>query len=133
MTFKDLVIKSHPMGSRYVCVPPVLDTDRDTVILVNDISQAEQVLFEEGWTPCCNGEYVDGYFKAYRKGEDNYVITAHEGFFLKYVVGANVAKALNVKDKETRIKIHTAALESSEGFVGLIDWDSSEIIWKVFE
>ncbi len=129
MHFKDLVIKSHPIGSRYVCNPPVMDTDRDTLILVQDIAPAEAILFADGWSACCNGEYIEGFFKAYRKGEDNYVLTAHELFFERYLVAAEVAKALNAQDKETRIKIHEACVNASRGFIGLIDWDASKILW----
>ncbi len=129
MQFKDTVILSHPIGSRYVCDPPVMDTDRDTLILVHDVPASELHLFKEGWTPCNNGEYVDTYFKAYRKGEDNYVITAHKIFFERYVIAAWVAKALNTQDKETRIKIHEACMNASSGFMGLIDWDNSGIVY----
>jgi hypothetical protein len=108
-----------------------MDTDRDTLILVQDIAIAESYLLNDGWISCCNGEYIDGYFKAYRKGEDNYVLTTNSEFFQKYLIAAQVAKALNVQDKETRIKIHTACIESSGGFIGLIDWDKSSIVWQV--
>lgn len=123
MAFKDLAIMSHPMGSRYTCTPPVMDTDKDTVILVKSIADAEKALLEEGWEPCGKGEYVDCYFKAFRKGEDNYVITAEEHFFKQYLLAAQVCRSLNVQDKETRCKIHTDCLNMSLGYMGLIDWD----------
>lgn len=96
MEFKDLVILSHPIGSRYTCSPPVMNTDRDTLILVSDIPTAEAYLLADGWSICGNGEYVDTYFKAYRKGEDNYVITSNAEYFNKYAIAAQVCKALNV-------------------------------------
>jgi|SRR6478735_12342843 len=123
MAFKDLAIMSHPMGSRYTCTPPVMDTDKDTVILVRDVAEAEQALLEEGWAPCGKGEYVDTYFKAFRKGEDNYVITAEQLFFERYLLAAQVCRALNVQEKEQRSAIHTALLNAGVGFMGLIDWN----------
>lgn len=126
MEFKDCVLFSHPIGSRYVCDPPVMDTDKDTLCLVDDVQKAEKLLLEEGWSPCCGGEYVDTYFKAFRKGEDNYVITAARPFFERYLIAAQVCKALNVRDKETRIKIHTACIEAGGGFFGLVDWENED-------
>lgn len=120
--FKSYVIKSHPIGSRYVCDPPVLDTDKDTLILVTDTKAACQILLELGWTYCLNGEYFEGFFMALRKGEDNYILTAHEMFFDRYVVAAEVAKRLNVKDKQTRIAIHEACIGASGGIIGLVEW-----------
>lgn len=50
MTFKEQVRMSFPIGSRYVCDPPVMDTDRDTLFLVGDVLTAETALLLEGWT-----------------------------------------------------------------------------------
>lgn len=74
--FKSYVVKSFPIGSRYVCDPPVMDTDKDTLILcdVPSLAIPAQSLLNEGWTPCGEGEYVEGHFLAFRKGEENYVI-----------------------------------------------------------
>lgn len=120
--FEQMVLKSHPMGSRYVCDPPVMDTDKDTLILVAEMVPAVTALLNEGWTMCNNGEYIEGFFMALRKGEDNYVLTANELFFERYLVAAQVAKALNVQCKNTRIAIHKACVEAGQGFVGLVNW-----------
>lgn len=123
MKFSQYVILSTRIGSRYVCDPPVMDTDRDTLILVPDVSEAERLLLQEGWTTCLEGEYFATAFKAYRKGTDNYVITSDETFFQRYLIAAEVAKALNLRDKEDRIKAHEAAINASGGTFGLIAWD----------
>lgn len=127
MEFKDCVIKSNPIGSRYTCNPPVMDTDRDTLCLVTNVQDAEERLLKEGWTPCYNGEYVGTYFKAFRKGEDNYVVTAHEEFFDRYVIAAEVSRSLNLKEKADRIKVHNACIAASKGYMGLIEWDDTFI------
>ena len=127
MEFKDLVIKSHPIGSRYTCNPPVMDTDRDTLCLVTNVQDAEERLLKEGWTPCCNREYVDICFKAFRKGEDNYVVTSYEEFFERYLIAAEVSRALNLKEKADRIKVHAACIEAGKGYTGLLEWDDTFI------
>lgn len=128
MTFKEQVQMSFPIGSRYVCDPPVMDTDRDTLFLVNDIPKAEAALLAEGWTPCLNGEYFEVAFKAFRKGIDNYVITSQPRFFERYCLAAQVAKALNLQSKEDRIKVHETLCNASEGYFGFYEWDRPDKI-----
>lgn len=131
MTFKEQVRLSFPIGSRYVCDPPVMDTDRDTLFFVNDVPTAETTLLRDGWTPCLNGEYFDVAFKAFRKGIDNYVITAQRYFFDKYVLAAQVAKALNLQNKEDRIKVHETLLNASGGYVGCYEWDQPDKLFLI--
>lgn len=128
MTFFEQVLMSFPIGSRYVCDPPVLDTDRDTLFLVNDIPKAEAALLAEGWTPCLNGEYFEVAFKAFRKGIDNYVITAQQHFFDRYVLAAQVAKALNLQNKEDRIKVHETLINAVGAYFGFYEWDRPDKI-----
>lgn len=127
--FKTLVLKSFPIGSRYVCDPPVMDTDKDTLILVANLAEAANALMNTGWEICGNGGYIDGIFMAFRKGEENYIVCKDEKFFHRYVLAAQVAKALNVQDKETRIKIHHACITASLGCIGLVQWDTGNGPW----
>lgn len=109
MEFKDCVLKSHPTGSRYICNPPVMDTDNDTVILVNGYYNWEEMLSNEGWEDCgIDYDSIDGDFRAYRKGEENYIVTEDEDFFFSYVKATEGAKALNLLNKEDRIKLFAA-------------------------
>jgi hypothetical protein len=109
MEFKDCVLKSHPTGSRYICNPPVMDTDNDTVILVNGYYDWDEMLYNEGWEDCgTDYDSMDGDFRAYRKGEENYIVTEDEDFFFSYVKATEGAKALNLLNKEDRIKLFAA-------------------------
>ena len=109
MEFKDCVLKSHPTGSRYICNPPVMDTDNDTVILVNGYYNWEEMLPNEGWEDCgIDYDNMDGDFRAYRKGEENYIVTEDEDFFFSYVKATEGAKALHLLNKEDRIKLFSA-------------------------
>lgn len=130
--FLSLVLMSHPMGSRYVCNPPIMDTDRDTLILVTHKQKAFQLLVSLGWECCSEGEYLEGAFFAMRKGEDNYILTESPEIFQRYTIATAVAKELNAQDKHTRIRIHKACVEASGGFTGLIDWSGSDTVWQTF-
>lgn len=117
MKFEETVIKSWPTGSRYICSPPVMDTDRDTVILVNGFYPYDELLEGEGWEHCANDEYnKEGDFVSYRKGEDNYIITEDEDFFNQYVIATEAAKVLNLTNKEDRIKLFRAVRHHDDDY-----------------
>lgn len=109
--FNSLVVASHPTGSRYICNPPVLDTDKDTVILIDGYEDWQSLLEDEGWEPC--GDYNNnGNFVAYRKGEENYIITEDKEYYMRYVYATRAAKAVNLLNKEDRIKLFEAVLDT---------------------
>ena len=106
MSFREYVIKSHPTGSRYICNPPVLNTDNDTVFLVVP-GDYELGLIEEGFiTKDSEIEYdTRGLFQSWRKGIDNYIVTTDQRFYEDYVLATEGAKALNLTKKDDRIKL----------------------------
>lgn len=103
MKFEECVIQKWATGSRYICNPAPTDTDNDTVFLVNGFHPWDDMLKAEGFEPC--GDYAGEEFEAYRKGEENYIITEDPEFFLSYVKATEAAKALNLLEKEDRIKL----------------------------
>lgn len=116
--FEDTVFRSYPTGSRYICNPPPTDTDNDTVFLVNGFYDYASILANDGWEDC--GEYDDttGNFRAFRKGDQNYIVTENDTFFERYVVATEGAKALNLLNKDDRINLFRAIVGSSSGTVG---------------
>lgn len=46
-------------GSYYICRPPVMDTDRDVVILVKDLEKAKEQLKSLGWELQSSEEYKE--------------------------------------------------------------------------
>lgn len=104
MKFEDTVIDSHKTGSRYICNPPVLDTDDDTVILVNGYYDYHSMLVNDGWEATADYDGT-GHFYSFRKGDQNYIVTESPRFFNAYVVATETAKALNLLKKEDRIKL----------------------------
>ena len=116
--FEDAVFRSYPTGSRYICNPAPMDTDNDTVILVNGYFDWRTILLNDGWEDC--GQYDQGGdFTAFRKGEENYIVTENEKFFDAYVKATEGAKALNLLVKEDRIKLFQSVMDAGEGYVGL--------------
>lgn len=113
MSFKEYVIKSHPTGSRYICNPPVLTTDNDTVFLVNSIDY-ELGLMEEGFTSKDSEIEYDtrSLFQSWRKDIDNYIVTMDQRFYEDYVLATEGAKALNLTNKDDRIKLFKAIFEA---------------------
>ena len=102
-TFNDCVIKSHPTGSRYICNPAPTDTDNDTVFLVNGYHDYATILKENGWETCGEEYEQSDKFQAFRKGEENYIVTESPLFYLSYLKATEAAKALNLLKKEDRI------------------------------
>lgn len=119
VSFEDCVLKRHATGSRYICNPAPKDTDNDTVILVNGYYPWPDILRADGWEDC-GIEYEGGSeFQAFRKGEENYIVTESPHFYLSYVKATEGAKALNLLNKEDRIKLFQAV--NRTGMDGLMD------------
>lgn len=111
-TFNDVVIKSQPTGSRFIC--GVEDTDDDRVVLVNGYYNWEKLLIDDGWELCTDEEYPqeeEPEFKAFRKGKMNYIVTEDPQFFQCYVTATFVAKAFDLTNKEDRIKLFQEVLD----------------------
>lgn len=121
MTFKDAVLDFHPTGSRYICDPPVTNTDNDTVFLVNGFYDWHQLLLEEGWEESVGDLYnIHDMFSSYRKGEKNYIVTEDDAFFLEFVYATEAAKALNLRDKAQRVALFDSVRNASRNrFTGI--------------
>jgi len=115
--FEDVVFRSQPTGSRYICTPPPKDTDNDTVFLVNGYHDWKAALLDDGWDFCGDYEFA-GRFAAFRKGQENYIVTEDEDFFNRYVFATEAARALNLLNKEDRITLFQAIADSGTGWTG---------------
>jgi len=119
LSFKDCIINSHPTGSRYICNPPVLTTDKDTAILVDGFEDYQSLLAKEGWDMSNDGYAVDGYFTSWRKGEENYILIEDEKYYDAFIVATEAAKALNLLDKADRITLFESVIDSMMGWEDL--------------
>lgn len=90
----------YPIGSKFTCNPPVLNTDEDWMVFLPDGYDTQE--FERlGWSHCLNG-YIDGDFTAMRLGSINAVITKHRDIFENGIKGAKICTKLNLLEKEDR-------------------------------
>jgi hypothetical protein len=96
-------------GSRVIVSPPVLHTDEDYVVLVQDFHAFDKLLKSDGWV-VDGKEYAIGApwstaFRSYRKGEINLIVTADIRFFARYKLATKIATVLNLTDKTERIAL----------------------------
>ena len=99
----------HITGSRFICDPPVLNTDEDYIVLVKnpeafDFDMVNTHVFETSY-----GEYAhpdgDYSFLSYRNGEFNLIVTGNEKLYYRFVAATFLAKELNLTKKEDRIEL----------------------------
>lgn len=108
------VITSHPTGSNYVCSPPVTNTDRDFVVLVNSVGHTEVVLAlsELGyvWGAEADKTYGPGqemmcFRKGVGEGSINLIVVKSPSLYSKWLAATEVAKSLNLLEKGQRVKL----------------------------
>lgn len=110
LDFNENVLAHHPTGSRYICDPPVMDTDNDVVILAS--RRFNDDLIAEGFDPAMTDiEYESqGLFTSWRKGEDNYIVTHNPEFYRKFVLATEEAKKLNLLTRPARVELFSKVL-----------------------
>ncbi|MEI3803357.1 hypothetical protein V6R85_02445 [Agrobacterium sp. CCNWLW32] len=107
-------LSTHPTGSRYICHPPVTDTDEDHVVLVPNIEVAAIRLERDGWTvnrddPAYQyGENNEVEFITARKGHLNLIIYDDHRGYSAFLAATEVAQILNLTDKEHRVALFKA-------------------------
>lgn len=102
-------------GSRYICNPPVLNTDDDRVVLIKEsFAEYAQFLLDEGFeVTILNSNYSganDGrhpFFTA-RKGELNLIVMNSKEGFRYWLMATELAKKFNVKDRSDRVDLFVA-------------------------
>ena len=112
-------IARHPTGSRFTCDPPVMDTDDDWIILVEDLEYAKYKAARLDWI-CSGTDYYRegsdheelGPFVSMRhsEGNSNYVFTDDAEFYDRYVAATLLAKKYNLLNKPDRIQLFHAVL-----------------------
>lgn len=112
-----------PTGSRYICNPPVTNTDDDYVLFVEDIKAAYLELLDTNWTigGANNASYtvedVDNWFSAKKhiNGEVvNYIVVSDQDQFSKWVTATELAKKLNLLKKEDRIALFEVVVKGEK-------------------
>lgn len=108
-------------GSRVICDPPVLNTDQDYLMLVEDLDAAGIAFQSYRYLNCLDewlnteaGDRQDYYsveleagarFQAWRFEDINVIVTDDETLHLRSVAATLLAKQLNLQTKAERIKL----------------------------
>ena len=91
-------------GSSYICNPPVTNTDIDFVIYSQDWDKlhnwCEQNAFKTNFE-----DYELEEFRSYKRGVINLIVTNDATFYKRFVKATEVAKKLNLLDKQQRIDL----------------------------
>jgi len=114
--YKDVAIQ-FLTGSREICNPPVMNTDIDICVRVlgePGITEEQQILGfkhylrERGWTQ--HGDYPDSDTESWKKDEYNIILHKTELSYNLWYVATQVAKKLNLLNKEDRIMLFDAVI-----------------------
>lgn len=106
---------TYKTGSRHTCNPPVMDTDDDTLVLVDRLPD-KKFMKDNGWEFCGDQEYSSS-FEAYRNGERNLILITNEATYIRRCAATELCKAMNLTDKTARIAIW----EVVAGYTGYSD------------
>jgi len=88
-------------GSRYICKPPVMDTDIDILLLVDDLKDFDESLLRNGWV-FLGKEYEGDHKSIYRKNEYNFIIVDSIDLFTRWEFATFIGQELNLLEKIDR-------------------------------
>lgn len=104
-------------GSKFICNPPVTDTDEDWIVdcsFENQYYDAAVYLETQGFKrsnmDCDDYDDIRENFTSYRKGDINLILCNKKPFYKKFVLATLIAKELNLLEKEHRISLFQAML-----------------------
>lgn len=101
---RELYVTAEQTGSSYICNPPVTTTDIDFVIFSDDIEKLG-VWCERNGFQTNFGDYALEEFRSYKRGVINLIITADSTFYRRFVKATQLAKELNLLDKQQRVAL----------------------------
>lgn len=104
-------------GSKYICNPPVLNTDEDWIFdcsAEGQMEAADKFLKIHDFFMCdmAEDEYDDirANFTPYRLGYMNFILCNNKSFYKKFVFATELAADMNLLDKDNRIRLFQAIL-----------------------
>lgn len=120
---KGTFLEAARTGSRYICDPPVMDTDDDYICLVASLTEIHKTLMQDGWDLGGSG-YRNSLFSSHKKTVNgttmNLICTDDADYFKRFLHATETAKKLNLTDKEDRIILFRAIVD----FVEIFERDS---------
>ena len=101
---EELYEKVSPTGSSYICNPPVKDTDIDFIVLSPDWNKLDTWLVQHGFKTNFE-DYELEEFRSYKRNTINLIITDDPMWFKRMHKATELAKQLNLLDKQQRINL----------------------------
>lgn len=102
--------KIHPTGSRYVCAPPVMNTDIDFLVYTEKVVDME--LREAGYVKTSfshhgtSGGKPGDPFTGWRRGKVNLVVSSSLQYAETFHTATYIGRLYNLRDKSDRVIIH---------------------------
>lgn len=110
--FSPYEIQVRYTGSHYICNPPVETTDIDYIIYCKPEDWNSVITKTRSLGFTAQASYFSEYsesaktqFISFKKDKLNYIITPHDEYFDKFVNATELAKRLNLLEKEARIEL----------------------------
>lgn len=108
------LFENFPTGSRVTCNPPVMNTDRDIIFLVdNNHEKATDIITKHQLYRSIEGgdyEDMDLHFSAWQLHDLNLIICNDQKFFERFRIATKLAKQFNLLKKEDRIALFQSIL-----------------------
>lgn len=112
------IIAYNKTGSRYICNPPVTNTDEDYILLVVTDPSICEWFTNQKFVASVNDAYThmkkDG-FISYRRDHINLIATNSRNFYNNFVKATELAKEFNLTDKKHRIMLFEAMRAGKPG------------------
>lgn len=81
--------------------------DVDFIVLLADGDCIHDALPSLSWSAVYNACAPEVYWRAARDGDINYIVTTCQDFYDKSILANEVCAALNLQDKDDRVKVFT--------------------------
>lgn len=94
----------HPVGSRYICNPPILSTDIDFLMYSKKYSIAD---IEKQGFKMASIQYLNNkHFTSFRRGKINLVFVDDAKSAENFLIATHISKLFNLTNKESRVAVH---------------------------
>lgn len=116
-----MVLQAWLVGSQETCSPPPIGSDRDILVLVENLREFSELAQQVGFTCESDIEYASiksnfdsdqfkGKFGSFRLGDVNLIVSADHNFIDRFCLATRVAKKLSLQTRPERVTLFQAIL-----------------------
>jgi hypothetical protein len=107
---EELNVLGSPTGSRYICNPPIMDTDDDYLIYAGHDPETIKRILNAGFITDSDLNYQSSFFTSFRRDKINLIVTHDLSFYANHIRATQLCKKLNLLKKSDRIAVFQAIL-----------------------